>query len=125
MAGARYEQGAIVPRDLAKASALYLRGCDYGTGDGPACARAAPAVARTDPKQGLAMYRRACLAGRDVASCLTVGDILARDAADRATANEKSFYLAACNETHLAEVCAKSTALGNPSPAQADAATHP
>jgi TPR repeat protein len=114
MAAAKYEPGGVAPRDPDRASALYLRGCDYGTGDGVACVKAAPAVVRADPKQGLAMYRRACFAGKDSASCLTVGDILAKDAAEKAAANAKSFYLRACEATQLADVCARSAALGKP-----------
>jgi uncharacterized protein len=116
MAGAEYEQGLVVKRDLDRAMALYRRGCDLGTGDGAACIRAASAAAREDPKLGIAMYRRACLAGKDAASCMTVGGLLAQDAVERATANTKSFYRLACKDTQLARICAKSAALGNPAP---------
>ncbi len=113
MAGAAYERGLIVPRDLERASALYQRGCDSGNGDGAACVRAAPVVAKDDPKLGLAMYRRACFEAKDAGSCMKAADLLADKAA---AASAKVFYLTACGATRLARICDKSKALGNPAP---------
>ena len=115
LAASSYERGTAAPRDLKKASALYRRGCDSGNGDGAACVRAAPLVAREDPGLGAAMYRRACLAGKDQGSCATAANLIV---ATVATTSAKSFYLAACSATQLPQVCERSTALGNPAPAR-------
>jgi TPR repeat protein len=113
-AAAMYEKGAVVKRDLDKANALYKRGCgSTGWGDAAACAKAAPIVAKTDPKLGLAMYRHACLEGKDLKSCMAAGDLVAKN---QDAPSAKAFYRSACTLTLLAPVCAKSTALGNPAP---------
>jgi TPR repeat protein len=110
LAAAMYERATVVRRDLDKANTLYRRACDSGNGDGAACVKAAPLVAKSDPGLAAAMYRRACLAGKDAASCTTAADLIV---AVVAATSAKSFYVTACNATQLPQVCEKSTALGN------------